>query len=238
MVPQHAHASSRLQSPPIRCAMPPPDPVRIAGISGTLVLNVVALLLLLVPVSQGTLVPVDGPRTPVLWIQDAPKPPPPPPAQVPVVEPRPAPAVPRPALAMPQALPEAIEPAPIMVPGLPGPMAPAVSEPLSGAGAPTAVAPGPVQAGMHLEYARATPPPYPGAAVRGQLEGTVMLEVLVGVDGRPLEVRVHASSGHRVLDAAARRHVLREWSFRPAMQGGQAVQAIGIVPIEFSLDRH
>ena len=66
----------------------------------------------------------------------------------------------------------------------------------------------------------------------------MLLEVLVGEDGRPIDVRIHGSSGHRMLDAAARRHVLREWSFRPAVRDGRPVQAIGIVPIDFHLDRN
>jgi protein TonB len=69
------------------------------------------------------------------------------------------------------------------------------------------------------------------------MEGTVILQVLVGSDGRALEVRVHQGSGHRLLDDAARRQVLRHWRFRPAMQDGRAVQAIGLVPVEFRLGR-
>ena len=95
---------------------------------------------------------------------------------------------------------------------------------------------GPVT-GMRLEYGDASAPPYPRDALRDGAEGTVMLQVLVGVDGRPLEVTIHAGSGHRRLDEAARRHVLRHWRFRPALRGGEPVQALGLVPIAFSLDR-
>src|SRR3546814_15407316 len=63
-----------------------------------------------------------------------------------------------------------------------------------------------------------------------------MLQVLVDVDGRPLQVDVEHSSGHRVLDNAARRYVLQNWTFRPAMRGGRPVQAVGLVPIAYSLD--
>ncbi len=49
-----------------------------------------------------------------------------------------------------------------------------------------------------------------------------MLRVLVGTDGRPAEVSVQTSSGHRALDLAARSQVLRSWRFQPAMQNGQA----------------
>lgn len=58
----------------------------------------------------------------------------------------------------------------------------------------------------------------------------------MAVDGRPLDVQIQHSSGHRQLDEAARRHVLKHWTFRSAMQAGQAVQARGLVPIAFSLD--
>ena len=68
-----------------------------------------------------------------------------------------------------------------------------------------------------------------------RLTGTVLLQVLVGIDGRPMEVTVMQSSGHRELDEAARAQVLRRWSFQPASRNGQAVQAIGLVPIEFAL---
>lgn len=232
MVPQHAHATSSPQ--PSRFAFPSPDPVRIAGISGTLVLNMVALALLLVPVGQAVMAPTDGPPVPIRWIEDAPQPPPPPPVEVEVVQPRAPAPVARQPVATPRPDPAAIEPVPIATGELqPTPVPAGDPGPQAGSG----TGHGPVHAGMRLEYARATPPPYPGAAIRGNLEGTVMLEVLVDVDGRPVDVRIHASSGHRVLDAAARSHVLREWSFRPAMRDGQPVQAIGIIPIDFRLDR-
>src|SRR3546814_11757122 len=68
---------------------------------------------------------------------------------------------------------------------------------------------GPV-AGVRLQYADAPSPPYPRAALRAGLQGTVMLQVLVDVDGRPLQVNVEHSSGYRVLDNAARRYVLQQ----------------------------
>jgi protein TonB len=92
-------------------------------------------------------------------------------------------------------------------------------------------------AGAHLEYEIAPPPSYPGEAARAGIEGTVILRVLVGVDGKPLEVAVERSSGHRGLDLAARRQVLSKWRFKAAMQDGQSVQAIGLVPVVFRLDQ-
>ncbi|MFC3813978.1 energy transducer TonB [Lysobacter sp. GCM10012299] len=95
----------------------------------------------------------------------------------------------------------------------------------------------PPASGSVLQALSAPAPAYPREAVREGLMGTVELEILVGIDGRPLEVRVVRSSGHRVLDQAARRAVLAQWRFQPAFRDGQAVQALGRVPIEFKLDR-
>ncbi|MGN6512928.1 MAG: energy transducer TonB, partial [Lysobacteraceae bacterium] len=91
-------------------------------------------------------------------------------------------------------------------------------------------------AGVQLEYAQAPAPAYPRDALRDGIEGSVLLKVLVDVDGRPLDVQVARSSGNRSLDRAAREQVLRQWRFRPAMRDGRAVQAIGLVPVEFRLD--
>jgi len=93
----------------------------------------------------------------------------------------------------------------------------------------------PPLAGAHLEYEMAPPPPYPVPAIREGLTGTVMLRVLVDVDGKPIDVQVERSSGHRLLDAAARKQVLARWRFKPALENGRAVQAIGLIPIDFNL---
>lgn len=93
----------------------------------------------------------------------------------------------------------------------------------------------PVEAGQ-LHYLSSPAPSYPVAALRAEQQGTVLLRVLVATDGRPTEVNVQTSSGHRALDLAARNQVLRHWRFQPAMQNGQAVQAYGLVPVSFSLN--
>ena len=77
---------------------------------------------------------------------------------------------------------------------------------------------------------------YPRDALRDGTTGTVELELLVGVDGSVLEVRVVHSSGNRQLDNAARDQVLRNWRFQPALTNGIAVQSLGRVPIVFDLD--
>lgn len=101
------------------------------------------------------------------------------------------------------------------------------------------VVPGPVETGPvtvgSLAYVKAPPPTYPRAEIRSGIGGTVLLRVLVDVDGRPLEVVVLESSGNRNLDRSARENVLKNWLFQPAMRDGQPVQAYGKVPVVFSM---
>ena len=210
-----------------------PDANRVAGYTLAIGFNAMLLMLLLVPM-QG------APD----WIRpadDAPKitwyPPDPVPVAIkpPIVPVQPLRPRVQPADTVAPAAPVAptVEPSPVLVESG-GELAPPVSAPVAG---PVDVAPpgGPV-AGVRLEYLDAPAPAYPRAAARAGFEGTVLLEVLVGTDGRPLQVTVRDSSGHRRLDIAARDQVLQRWRFRPAMRNGQAVQAIGLVPVNFRLD--
>ena len=54
-------------------------------------------------------------------------------------------------------------------------------------------------------------PYYPSAARAAGLQGTVKLRVFVEANGSPSSVSIVASSGHPVLDTAARDHVQRRW---------------------------
>lgn len=78
-------------------------------------------------------------------------------------------------------------------------------------------------------------PPYPGAARRMRLEGTVVLRVLVSPSGRPRQIEIKQSSGTQMLDQAALSAV-RGWTFIPARQGDKAVTAAVDVPIWFHLN--
>ncbi|MCL1633135.1 TonB family protein [Luteimonas sp. SX5] len=205
-----------------------PNPLRIAATSTAIALHVVALLVLVAPVAVPPI--VDEPpvvRVVPLAPKDETKPPdPPPPIPVEIVRPQPTDTpVQRP---VQQAVAEDV---------------PIVSDEGSVAYVPPVVDAGPVAtpsidpapAAVRLEYANAPPPVYPVDAKRDGRQGVVMLQVTVGVDGKPIAVEVVQSSGHRDLDLAARMQVLKRWRFRAAMKDGVAVQAIGMVPINFTL---
>lgn len=77
-------------------------------------------------------------------------------------------------------------------------------------------------------------PPYPDSARRRQLEGTVVLEVLVSTAGKVDELNVSNSSGHRLLDEAALQAV-RGWLFEPGKRGGVPMAMKILVPVRFGL---
>lgn len=78
-------------------------------------------------------------------------------------------------------------------------------------------------------------PGYPAVAIRRGYEGSVLLNVRVLPNGKPEEVTIFRSSGHKVLDNAALKAV-RKWKFVPAQRGFKAVSSWVKVPIEFRLE--
>ena len=84
-------------------------------------------------------------------------------------------------------------------------------------------------------YASNPPPPYPLVARRQGMQGTVLLDVVVATDGRPIEVRVATSSGHALLDDAAATTVRERWRFIAAMHAGVPMMSRVRVPLRFRL---
>lgn len=202
-----------------------PSAARITAYAGVIALHVGALMLLLMPMAPPDALPAEEQVIQPFWLPpkiEVPPPPPPPTDRIPprtTTTPRTTAPVEQP----PILVEESVDIAP---PPDPNPDTATVIESIQ--------PPGPL-AGASLDYVSASPPPYPKDAERRRIEGTVVLEVLVDVDGRPIDVRVQTSSGSRSLDEAARKHVLKRWLFRPAMQGGRAVQAVGLVPVQFTM---
>ncbi len=77
-------------------------------------------------------------------------------------------------------------------------------------------------------------PPYPSRARRRGYEGTVMLKVLVDQEGRVADLKVHDTSGYRMLDRAALRAV-RDWRFIPGARGNEKIEMWVMVPVRFEL---
>jgi protein TonB len=207
------------------------QPSRVLGMAGAIALNIAALMLLLVPMSAPIAVAKE--EAPIFQLDlPKPKPPEPPPVQKvspPKPHPQPVPSLQRP-------LPAVVPPPPVLFEtatemSLPPPTN--VGTEVAKIDVPPV---GPL-ASEHLQYADAPAPSYPREALMAGIEGTVVLKVLVDVDGTPLSVDIERSSGNRRLDDAAKRQVLRKWKFRPAIRDGQAIQVYGLVPVSFSLSR-
>jgi protein TonB len=204
-----------------------PDFRRIAAYAGAIALNLALLMLVSLPMQEGPPLPVpkDGPV--IRFVDLTPKPKPP---VVPVVPH--VPVTPHvPTVPIRTQAPTPPVDVPVVVDNGSEAYVPPVTPPVDTTPGET----GPVT-GMSLEYASAPAPSYPREALRAGITGTVLLEVLVDVDGSPLKVTIHRSSGNRELDRAAQQQVQRHWRFRPASRNGTAVQAIGIVPIDFKLN--
>jgi len=82
--------------------------------------------------------------------------------------------------------------------------------------------------------AKNPPPPYPTLARRLGYEGLVVLHVTISPAGECVAVSVKRSSGHEILDNAAR-DAIRTWQFKPAMINDTPVQGELDIPIQFKL---
>lgn len=203
------------------------DVSRVLGWSTALALHLLALMLLLIPAAY-VAAPLPRDRTVINMIlppvaQPEPPTPLPPTEPVPVRAPTTAPRV------APLPLPTATADDVLAVPPLPA------SDVQAPTLAPVEPAPAASGEGVQLQYRTAPPPSYPIAAIRAGEQGTVLLRVQVDAAGKPSNVVIERSSGSRALDSAARQQVLRHWRFVPAQVDGQAVPAVGLVPVSFSL---
>jgi protein TonB len=88
-----------------------------------------------------------------------------------------------------------------------------------------------VQAPRKIEN---VPPVYPHGARLARIEGIVILEVVIGIDGRVTSSRVLRSVP--MLDQAAL-DAVRQWVYTPALLNGTAVPVIMTVTVNFTLAR-
>jgi serine/threonine-protein kinase len=117
-------------------------------------------------------------------------------------------------------------------PPAPAAQAPAVSRPEQPAEPPVAA---PVPVGGNVREPRRThyvAPTFPASAIDAGVEGTVVIELTIGREGRVADARVVRSIGP--LDNAALAAV-RQWEFEPTVIEGRAVPVIHTVNVPFTL---
>ncbi len=85
-----------------------------------------------------------------------------------------------------------------------------------------------------VEFTENTPPEYPDYAFRNRLQGTVLLQLNIDINGNVHQVHVLKSSGHEILDEAAA-NAVRQWRGKPAMRHGKPVESQELLPIRFRL---
>ena len=72
-------------------------------------------------------------------------------------------------------------------------------------------------------------------ARRRGMEGTVVLTVKVLENGSVAQVRLHHSSGYKLLDTSALKAV-RRWHFSPGTKNGRPEVMEVLVPVRFKLN--
>jgi TonB family protein len=78
----------------------------------------------------------------------------------------------------------------------------------------------------------ATKAEYPLLAQHTNVQGSVILEALIGSDG--IVENMHIVSGPAILATAAEQAV-REWRFKPILQNGQAVESKATITVNFTI---
>lgn len=76
------------------------------------------------------------------------------------------------------------------------------------------------------------PASYPLLAQQMRVQGSVVLQALIGADG--VIENLHVLSGPGILSSAAQQAV-REWRFKPIMQNGQAVESQAKITVNFNI---
>ena len=188
--------------------------------------------LLLFALVKFDVIQIDKPKPAPLVVALIPEAAPPPPVQQEVAPPEAV--VPR--IVAPKAIVDVPAPVPVPVPvvAVSAPMPPqaVLVAPAAPAG-PTPAAPVAV-ADLSSKMISGSPPKYPIESRRKREQGTVVLTVLLNVDGGVADVGVARSSGFQRLDKAAL-DAVRRWRWSPTLQGGKPMMVRGIVDIPFVL---
>lgn len=78
-------------------------------------------------------------------------------------------------------------------------------------------------------------PPYPASEQRMEREGTVVIRVTIGTNGRVIDTQQVRATSSAFYDATER-HARARWRFRPATLDGRAVESRKAITVRFRLD--
>jgi periplasmic protein TonB len=83
-------------------------------------------------------------------------------------------------------------------------------------------------------FASVFQPDYPPGMVREEIEGSVIVRVLIGTDGRIKAVET-VQSDHQAFFDATRKQALSRWRFKPATKDGVAVESWQQLTVRFQI---
>ena len=78
-------------------------------------------------------------------------------------------------------------------------------------------------------------PPYPQSKLRNEEEATLRLRLSIDPHGRVVAVEPVGAADPEFL-AAARRHIIRAWRYKPATEDGIAVSSTTVISLSFRLE--
>lgn len=81
---------------------------------------------------------------------------------------------------------------------------------------------------------RRVEPAYPPLAKSARIEGTVVFQAIIGVDGQIRNLQLQ--EGHPLLVAAARSAIL-QWRYRPTLLNGKPVEVVTTITVRFALSQ-
>jgi len=84
-------------------------------------------------------------------------------------------------------------------------------------------------------YYRIPKPPYPSQSRNLGEQGTVIIAVLVDINGHVKNARISKSSGYPLLDDSALSTVRKKWLFKPGTRNGIPVESRVRIPIKFGI---
>jgi protein TonB len=76
---------------------------------------------------------------------------------------------------------------------------------------------------------------YPSMAKKNNVEGRVVVNVLIGTNGKASKMEIVESEPEGVFDENAMKS-LKNWKFRPGIKGGELVPTWVKIPLSFKLD--
>jgi TonB family protein len=89
---------------------------------------------------------------------------------------------------------------------------------------------------QNLSFNSQLAPAYPAAALKNKEQGTVVLTMHIGADGKPISSKVDPTTQAAPDLIKAASDAAMTWRFKPRMKDGKPVEGYARVPVTFSLD--